>query len=119
MIVLWQLVGVLLIESGARAPGPSASLATAGLAGLIGATLAFSHSRLPRLFLALSLFSGLSAALALANAITGEANLWPSVWTRLLGAIINVVGVTGAILAVVSFANAGASPPKAELDSAG
>jgi hypothetical protein len=119
MVVLWQLVGVLLVESGARPPGPSASLTTAGLAGSIGVALAFSHKRLPRLFLALSLFSGLSAVLALANAITGEANLWPSIWTRLLGAIINFVGVVGASLAAVSFFSAGASRPNAQPGSPG
>ena len=103
LVALWQIVGVGLIASGGRSPGPSASILGAILAVAMGSGIVFTFGRWPRICLALAGFSGLLAGQALYNAWMGDASLWPSAWTRGLGAAINAIGLAGALLALQSF----------------
>jgi hypothetical protein len=103
LVTCWQVVGVALLAAGQSAPGPSASISGAVLAGGIGLGFALTDRRFPRLFLMLALFAGASAAQALYHAWTGDPSLWPSPFTRAGGAAINALGVVGAGLAVRYF----------------
>ena len=99
---LWNVVGVVLVANGQRAPGPTASLAAAALLVGIGALLAVGVLRSPTLFGALCGICGLFALAAVVQAVTGDPALWPAAFWRWAGAALNAFGAAAGCLGVIS-----------------
>ena len=100
LAMAWNLAGLWLIAHGERAPGPTASAATAMALFVVGCLLWWSRARRPWVYAALSALCGVLAALSVFNAFTALHSLWPSEFWRLAGAALNSVGALGAALAL-------------------
>jgi hypothetical protein len=98
----WNFVGVWLIAQGARAPGPTASLAAGILLLVVGAGFVVSATRWRVVYLLLSALAVLMALAAVAIAFTADPARWPSEFWRYAGAVLNGVGGLASALAVVA-----------------
>lgn len=100
MLILWQGVGLALLSQGRPALGPTASLAVAAQAAVMGVLFAVTIRWAPFAFAGLSAVTGLLAATTILNAFTADPELWPSDASRYLGVFVNAVGVLGFALAL-------------------
>ncbi len=91
---LWNIVGVVLIASGQRSPGPTASLTMAAVLVVVGFLLFVLAMRDYRyVFAGFAALCAISALMPVIQAITGEPELWPSPLWRWAGAALNLIGV--------------------------
>lgn len=98
----WNIAGLYLIGQGQRAPGPTASLLAAGLLLVIAIILILAwRSKWSVNYIVVSALAGVMALLAVINAFTADPFLWPSEFWRYAGEVLNTLGVTGAVLAIV------------------
>lgn len=102
LAAIWNVAGVYLIASGQRAPGPTATLAAAGVLVALALALMLLVSRLPVAYLVLSVVAGLMALAAVVNAFVQDPALWPSELWRWAGIVLNGVGFVAAAAAVVA-----------------
>lgn len=96
LAVAWNLAGVLLIEQGLRAPGPTASLGVAGFLLALGLGMILGARRLPLLYLVVSGLAGAGALAAIVQAFQLDPALWPSTSWRYAGILLNSLGALGA-----------------------
>jgi len=96
LAAVWNVAGVLLIEQGLRAPGPTASLGVAAFLLALGLGMVVGARRRPFLYLALSGLAGAGALSAIVQAFQLEPGLWPSPFWRYAGVVLNGLGVLGA-----------------------
>jgi len=94
--VAWNVVGVLLIERGLRAPGPTASMSVAAFLIALALGMFLGARRLVPLYLAASWVAGLGALWAIVQAFRLDPALWPSESWRYAGVLLNALGVLGA-----------------------
>jgi hypothetical protein len=100
----WNFAGVWLMASGARAPGPTASLGAAVVLLAIAGMFVHLADRRPLLYAVATVVTGLFAAAAIYNAFTASPSLWPSEFWRWAGIVLNGAGFLAALAAVVGFA---------------
>ena len=99
MSVMWNLIGVGLISIGQPPLGNSASMAIVvimlTLALTLALTLVLTVNRVRWLYATATWVLALACLMALYTAFTGAAELWPSNYFRIFGALINVLGLAG------------------------
>ncbi len=94
--VAWNIVGVLLIERGLRAPGPTASFFVAAFLLALALGMFWGARRFVPLYLGASWLAGLGALWAIVQAFRLDPSLWPSASWRYAGVLLNALGVLGA-----------------------
>jgi hypothetical protein len=99
--VAWNLAGVLLIEQGLRAPGPTASLGVAAFLLAVGLGMLLGARRLPLLYVATSGLIGAGALAAVIQAFQLDPALWPATSWRYAGVLLNGLGVLGTAWGIV------------------
>ena len=95
MSVMWNLIGVGLISIGQPPLGNSASITIVVIMLALALTLALTVNRVRWLYATASIVLALGCLMALYTAFTGAAELWPSSYFRIFGALINVLGLVG------------------------
>ena len=95
--IVWNIVGVILINKGHAALGPTASLVSALIMTLLIAMLTISASRARWLYVCLSVFILYVSLSTINNAMVSDPGLWPSEFWRYAGMAINGLGVGGAV----------------------
>ena len=94
---VWNIAGVVLISYGQPAPGPTASLETAGLLIAMSGLMILGAQRYRTLYLAVTLVALVGALAAIGPAFYKPASLWPSDFLRYAGVLLNSLGVIGAL----------------------
>jgi hypothetical protein len=94
---IWNIAGVILINSNLPALGPTASLVTVSILVVFGALLVLGAARYRPLYLAASCIIGLAALSSIFAAFSKPPSLWPSDFWRYAGAALNTFGVIGAV----------------------
>jgi len=95
MSVMWNLIGVGLISIGQPPLGNSASMAIVVIMLTLALTLVLTVNRVRWLYATATGVLALACLMALYTAFTGAAELWPSNYFRIFGALINVLGLAG------------------------
>ena len=95
MSVMWNLIGVGLISIGQPPLGNSASMAIVVIMLTLALTLVLTVNRVRWLYATATWVLALACLMALYTAFTGAAELWPSNYFRIFGALINVLGLAG------------------------
>ncbi len=98
--ILWNIIGSILLSQGKQALGPTASWTAALILLIFGILLWFAFQKNQKLYAFLSVLVILLVTKPLFNAFTGDASLWPSVFWRILGAVINFMGLIGSFLGI-------------------
>ncbi|CAI8299217.1 hypothetical protein N8137_04335 [Porticoccaceae bacterium] len=99
MSVMWNLIGVGLIDVGQQPLGASASMTVVAVMLAVAVLIALSANRVRWLYASASGILALGCLSAIYTAFTGAAELWPSNYFRVFGALINVLGLIGFALA--------------------
>ena len=101
--VFWNVAGVVLIEQTGTGIGPTASLTVAGILMVI-AVLLYLAARFNGLiiFSLLSVLCAVSAFVAVYQAFTGDASLWPTAFWRWAGAALNLFGFVAGLWGLIS-----------------
>lgn len=102
MSVFWNLVNVGLIEAGQQPLGPVGSLKMVALMITLAFVLVASVKRHVWLYAGTSLLLALGAMSTIYSSFTGAPDNWPSLFFRIFGALINIVGLFGCVLACQS-----------------
>ena len=100
MSVFWNLIGVGLIDAGLQPLGPVANLQTVYLLLLVGLVLVISSRKSIWVYAPLSGLLAFGALSTIHGSFTGPAELWPSGYFRLFGALINLEGLFASALAL-------------------
>ena len=95
MSVMWNLIGVGLISIGQPPLGNSASTTIVVMMLTLALTLVLTVNRVRWLYATATGVLALGCLMALYTAFTGAAELWPSHYFRIFGAMINVLGLAG------------------------
>ncbi|MDB4032276.1 hypothetical protein N9842_01450 [Porticoccaceae bacterium] len=95
MSVMWNLIGVGLMSIGQPPLGNSASMAIVVIMLVLALTLVLTVNRVRWLYATATGVLALGCLMALYTAFTGAAELWPSNYFRIFGALINVSGLAG------------------------
>jgi hypothetical protein len=92
---MWNLIGVGLMSIGQPPLGNSASIAVVVIMLALALTLVLTVNRVRWLYATATGVLALGCLIALYTAFTGAAELWPSNYFRIFGALINVLGLAG------------------------
>ena len=95
MSVMWNLIGVGLMSIGQPPLGNSVSIAVVVIMLALALTLVLTVNRVRWLYSTATGVLTLGCLMALYTAFTGAAELWPSNYFRIFGALINVLGLAG------------------------
>lgn len=101
---IWNFTGVALIAQGQRALGPTASIGGAIVLLTIAVALVATVSRLPVVYLLISIVGGVAAIAAVLNAFAADPALWPSEFWRSAGAVLNGIGFVAAVFGIATTA---------------
>lgn len=99
MSVMWNLIGVGLINVGQQPLGASASMSVVAVMLAVAVLITLSANRARWLYASASGVLALGCLSAVYTAFTGATELWPSTYFRVFGALINVLGLIGFALA--------------------
>ena len=95
MSVMWNLIGVGLQSIGLPPLGNSASMTIVAVMLILALTIVLTIKRVRWLYGSASAVLALGCLMAVYTALTGAAELWPSNYFRVFGALINVLGLFG------------------------
>ena len=103
--IIWNIIGVVLINAGEAPLGPTASLVAAALMLVLIAFLVLGAARMRWLYVVASLFIMLTLSSVIWSAFISNPALWPSDYWRYGGVILNGFGVSGALwgLSIIFF----------------
>jgi hypothetical protein len=104
LCIIWNGAAMWQVQSGEQPIGPSASgmviISAVSLVALLALCL---HRNWEAIYLILSLMAFGVAASAIYGGFTKNPELWPSQTWRIVGIVVNMVGVTGFILVLHAF----------------
>jgi hypothetical protein len=97
----WNLYGAVQIANGRPALGPTATYTGAGLALALTVLFLVASGRWPLVYKALAAFAAVVAGITVWNAFAFDASNWNLQFWRWAGAALNMVGIVGAVLAII------------------
>jgi hypothetical protein len=104
--IIWNIVGVVLINRGGVALGPTASILTALILFIFGVLIFLGAKHKTILYLIVSVLALLGAAIAIYGAFSKDSSMWPSDLWRYAGVSLNSLGVVGALWGFTRLLNA-------------
>lgn len=103
LCILWNVVGITLIYIGERALGPIANWTTVIMSLIMAVSIYIGAKRFHWLYLFITLLQLILASKVVASSFILNPQLWPSDFWRLAGAIVNNIGIIGAVLGLLVF----------------
>lgn len=104
LCMLWNAIGVYQINNGIQPIGPTASITAILLINILVVALVTLRKRhFEKSYIALSMLPALAAIMTIAGAFTHAPSMWPAEVWRWSGAMVNVIGVLGFIIVLVTW----------------